>query len=258
MIGRGAFQNSENLFSGSVSRKKDSDFSFTITNFLLLIILGGLGYLFFLSNVFTIKAIFVEGEKQVQKDDIKKIAEGFLGQDTNIFLFRTGKVREKILSQIPEISDLRIYRGLPNALKIIVVEREGVLIWETGGESYVVDEQGTAFKKAEGKEDLPKIIDANNVPIRVGDKILTTQFSEFARVIARDFKSKTGLGIKSLEIIESTFELHIVTEKGFKILFDTSRPADIQLEVLAKILPKISDQVKEYIDLRVEGWAYYR
>ena len=60
---------------------------------------------------------------------------------------------------------------------------------------------------------------------------------------------------------ESTLDLYAKTDKGYVVIFDTSRPVGEGIGDLKVVLASLAAQKRtpaEYIDLRVSGKAYYK
>jgi cell division septal protein FtsQ len=223
-----------------------------------LILIGGAVYFFAYSSFFNISDIIVEGTKSVNPDEVKAIAENYQSQEDNLFKYPVEKVEQDIAQKFLLVDKVNVTRGVPKTIKIEVVEREGFLIWQTNGKNYLVDKKGIVFKETEDTFSLPQVVDEQNRPITLGEKILTQNFIKFINSINVNLSKKTKTKIKKIIVRESTFELDVLTDKGWKIIFDTTRSANDQIAALKKILPYAKNKIKDYLDLRVPNWAYYK
>jgi hypothetical protein len=64
-----------------------------------------------------------------------------------------------------------------------------------------------------------------------------------------------------MDVKETTFDLHVTTDKGYKLIMDTSRPVEEGTRDLKAVLALLASQKKaptEYVDLRIAGKAYYK
>lgn len=221
---------------------------------LLLLILAV--YLFFYSPFFKIREIIVEGNQLVPRENITNgIKTG-----ENIFRFSIPDAKAKIIDSNPVIADIAIYRGIPNALKIVVLERQPTVVWQTNGKFYLLDDAGVIDKEisASDNPELVHIADQKNLKVVIGDKIVSPSFVTFVKNINDNFFNATNIKLAGFQVPETTFDLYAYTEAGFYVKFDTTRPADIQLSNLKSILAAYRDGIHEYVDVRINGWAYYR
>ena len=68
----------------------------------------------------------------------------------------------------------------------------------------------------------------------------------------------TNIKPTHFEVVETTFDVNLHTEAGFYVKFNTMRASAKQLDNLKKVLVKKREEVHEYVDLRIDGWAYYK
>lgn len=225
--------------------------------FWIIVILGAV-YFFAYSSFFKISDIIVEGTDIIDKNEVLEIVEKHKSENENLFRYPIDDVEKEIKEKYLQINNVNVTRGVPKTIKIQISERKGFLVWQINDKNYLVDEKGIIFRETEDTFSLPIIIDKQVKEINLGDKILTKQFVRFIDKINKNFTKKTKVKIKRIEVPESTFELHVITSKGWKVMFDTTRDADIQINAMKKIYPHIKSDIKKYLDLRTENWAYYK
>ena len=213
-------------------------------------------YFLFFSGKFLVKEVIIEGNKLVPSDKI--IEYGHKG--TNIIFINSTELRKQILNENPQIQDVQVIRGIPDAVKIVVLEHENKIVWQTGGVKYLVSTQGVVTKKLEETETYtsPLISDSKNLPVSLGASIVSPNFIAFVTNINDKFFETTNIKPTYFEIPQTTFDLYLYTEAGFYVKFNTMRSSSKQLENLKKVLVEKRDGVKEYVDLRIDGWAYYK
>lgn len=223
--------------------------------FILLLVIVGAYWLFY-SSYFTISDVMVDGNKTISSDSLKSLIP--IGE--NIFLFSTAGARDKAVLIYPQIKEIAFFKGIPNAVKIQVVERESKLIWQTNGLRYLIDPDGIVSRQLDATEtsDLPVVADNKNQPVTNGQQILTYDFISFVTEINNNFNQFSNFKATGFSIDETTYDLTINSDSGIKVFFDTTRPAAGQLINLQKILVNYRDAIHEYIDLRVDGWGYYK
>jgi len=221
---------------------------------IILLLIGA--WMVFYSPYFRIREVIIEGNSLVPSSDISKNIS--LGQ--NVIRFNVSSARERIIASNPIIADVAIYRGIPNALKIVVLERKPQVVWLSGGNYYLVDESGIVDKQITAA-DYPALIhisDQKNMPVRLGSQLLSAGFINFVKNIDTKFYESTNVHPIGYYITETTFDLYVLTDGGFYVKFDTTRPAEKQLTDLKNIIVAYRDKIHEYVDVRVNGWAYYK
>lgn len=218
----------------------------------LLIIVLVLILVFFFSPLFKIKRI----EVIPQDEKVSSFFSNFL--DKNLFLVDTNQTKSDLIGQYPQILDVKISKGIPNVLRIKINSREGKVVWESGGEKYLIDENGLVFAKADGQvADLPIVIDNKNLPVENLKPVVISSFVNFIT----DLSSKLAgseLAVDHYEVNETTFQVDAVTKNNLKIIFDTTLPIDPQIVAAQKVYTDHKAEVTKYLDVRVEGKVYYQ
>lgn len=225
--------------------------------FWLIVIMAGV-YFFSYSSFFNISEIIVEGTETVGNDEIIEIAEEYKGDQDNLFKYPVSELEQEITDKFKQIDEVNVTRGVPKTIKIEIVERQGLLIWQTQEKNYIVDKRGVIYRETDDTFSLPVILDTQDKEVNLGDKILTTKFLDLISKINKNFTKKTKLKIKEMTIEDSTYELSVLTTNGWEIKLDSTRDANQQISALAKVLLHIRKKVKQYIDLRTENWVYYK
>jgi hypothetical protein len=157
--------------------------------------------------------------------------------------------------------NIDIYKGLPDSIKVIVYRRSRSFIWQTQSKSYSVDEDGVVYEEipvVPADSQALVVTDNKGLPVELGQKIVVTDFIKFVNDISTKFSEKTKLKIVGMGVEETTYHLHLRTENGFMVMFDTMRNLDEQLEDLNLLVTKYGPDIKEYVDLRIAGRAYFK
>lgn len=213
--------------------------------------------LWYLKNAsfLTVKEVTIEGASELNKKTIEDALSG-----KNILFLRTKNIEANLRKVRPNIAELRIYRGLPDTLKIDVVERQTGLIWKSLDKYFLVDSEGIAYGERgplSAEEGLVAVADLKNLEVPMFKQIVSSRFVSFvenllARLKEKDFK------VKEIEIGETTFQIAVVLEEGRRIFFDTTQEFNPQFEALNKVFSEKKDEIREYIDVRVIGKVYYK
>lgn len=225
---------------------------------LVLIALCILTYFFLFSSFFKVNDVIIEGNKLVEKNRIEKLVP----KGENVFLLNKNELAQEIIGNIPEVSDIQIYKGMPNAIKIVVLEHNQSIIWRSNGRSYLVSSEGYAYRDVTDKigdyTSLPRIEDNSNIKVIEGQKIVSPNFVAFIQNIYSNFFPTVNIEPDYFTIKETTFDVDLKTKAGFIVKFDSLRSSKKQLDDLKKVLMEKRDQIIEYVDLRIDGWAYYK
>ncbi len=132
--------------------------------------------------------------------------------------------------------------------------------WSTGNQIYVLDKDGTVIGVAAGSVSFPVVYDGSNLPVAVGQRVASVHFVDFVSSIVPALAA-SGITVTRLDIKDTTFDLAAQTNKGYRLLFDTSRGAAEEvadLNAVQRLLVTQKRTPAEYIDLRIAGKAYYK
>ncbi len=226
----------------------------------LVILLLIAGWFLIYSEYFKIKNLEVNG---YSNPSVKNAIQSLEGQ--NLILLSFGNIEEDLMREHSSIKDIQIDKVLPATLRVRVDVRKPEIIWQVSQKNYYIDPNGIIFSLDEEddltedeKNNLLIIVDADELEVQEGSIILTKQFIDFFKETSNDFEQFTDAKITKSEISQTTFQIKIFTDKGFYVLLDTTREVMPQLEGLKKVLLEHKDNIKEYVDMRVEGKAYYK
>ena len=249
------------IYSARERKEGRKSFDFKKINFrlgtLIFIILLATYALFF-SGYFTIEEVIVEGNELVSKDMIIESVDFH----KNIFFFNNNYYEKLIAQEVPEIKQAIIYKGIPNAIKIEVLEYEKSFLWKSADKYYLISSQGFAYKDVTDHfsdfEALPLLEDYATIKVLDNQQIVGSSFVAFVTNIDEQIESVANIKPGKFSITETTVDIFMETDKGYYIKFDSLRSSKKQLENLKKVLVEKGDQIDEYVDLRIDGWAYYK
>lgn len=225
-------------------------------NISMIVIVGlGLVYFIFYSTFFKINNIQIHGDA---KPETIAAVEQLRGK--NIFLIGGKKAENDLIEKQPGIKKIKIIRGLPSSAIIELVERDGALIWGSQGKKYLVDKDGVVYKEVQDVTglDYPYVLDSKNIPIVYGSKVVAPSFISYIGIINDQLFKETGLDFDFIAIAETTFQIDVMTKNNLKIKMNTERNISDQLSEVKQLLEKNRDKIKEYMDVRVEGYGYIK
>lgn len=223
----------------------------------ILISIIAVVYLLFFSTIFKINNFDIIGN--VSEDSNKNI-ENARGQ--NIFIYNSKELEDRLKKDNPQFLNIKVSKGIPNLLRIKIEERSPQIIWKTNDKVFLVDEEGIAFKEIPSEENytLAQVTDNKNIAITIPSQVATSNFIIFIKDLLNKVNNDQSYSVRidSFQINETIFQVDAITDKGFKMIFDITRPLSDQLDAFLKVYKDHKDDIKEYIDLRVEGWVYYK
>lgn len=215
-------------------------------------VLVALVWFLFFSPYFQVKNISIEGDAS---PETKLIIEKLNGR--NIFLIGGRRAERDLQRDQSWIKSIKIIRGIPDTVRVRLIERDAAFGWKTGDKTYLIDKEGVVFKEVQENK-LSLITDNRSVPVKLGDKVVTVDFIDFIESLRQVIPLQTDLKIIGMQVDETTFHLAIVADKGFKVIFDTLRPLQSQLDDFNIFYKEKKDDIHEYVDMRVEGIVYYK
>lgn len=229
-----------------------------------VIVVGFIVWFFTLAPWLKVQDIRIEGEAT---EETKAEIEKLRGQ--NILWLSVTNPESAIVKHQPSIKEIQILRGIPDTLRVKLIEREPAVVWQLGETWYTVDPTGFVFrelqipKREDGSldypgTDLPVVIDTRSVPLKVTDTIVRPQFINFMTALKKRLPEEANLRLIRAEVGETTFNVTAVTDANWNIIFDTTRTLDAQMSTLVKVLESKRAEIREYVDVRVRGWVYYK
>lgn len=219
---------------------------------LLLLIYGLFG-----SHFFILDTLKIQGNRLVEPQAIENVIfkQGF--HPFNALLFNEGKATRQVLS-LTQIKSVDFQKHVNiHQLEILIKEHETSLIWQTNNERFLVNRAGIIYDIAPPDSPMTVVEDLKNIPVNLKQQILTTDFIEFVNFVAANLPRKTTLTIRQIIVPETTFELEVITNENWKIIFDTTKSPDTQIDNLVKIL-NMGAKPRQYVDLRIIDRIYYK
>ncbi len=208
----------------------------------------------FNSSIFKVRQVIVAGNVNVPTSLILANAP----VNDNLWLYPVSATERKIRSASPLIADVAIYRGVPDVIKIQIAEHSMIADWQTGGQDYILGIDGQLLLKEKPRKPILKLDDTKNLPVHAGEKVVTAGFVQFILSVEHNFQNIIGQPIDHIEIGDTTFAITVVPKSGPKILLDSTRDAVVQLKAGKLVLNQYGKNIKQYLDLRVPGRAYYQ
>lgn len=216
-------------------------------------------YFVFYSNFFILDNLKVTGTHLLEPDEVTAVLfeKGFTS--VNAVTFMEGLAKRKIMKQ-NQVADVKFKKNLiSNTLTVVITEHQTSIIWQVGGQQFLINRFGVVYDEAEPGSPLLVVEDRKNVPVSLNQRIVTTSFIEFVTSFAANLPRRTNITIRRIVVPETTFEVEMETKDGWRIILDTTASWEEQLNNLVRVLREMSDQSpNEYIDLRIGKRVYYK
>ena len=221
-------------------------------------------FLIFGSGLFSIRTITVTGAKTIPAGDIQNQVEKLLSESLtgrNTLFISTDKLTQQLKARNTQLGDVQIGRDFLNGLTVKVSEQIPSIGWRSGSSVFVLSSDGRAFSQTDQPGKIPVVNDSANIPVKIGQKIVPSEFIIFVQKIVSELPSQK-LEIVTMSVPpESIGELYVQVKGKYIIKFDTGRDAGEQLGDLKSVLASLTAQKKapaEYIDLRIAGRVFYK
>lgn len=180
----------------------------------------------------------------------------------------------EVQSEFGEVQSITLNQValLQSDVKAELSFRQPVFIWKDASENArFLDENGILFDVNYTKEDakkLPVIEDGSGLVFDAGTTVVSKKTQEFIGALPGAMGGSVLPGIKSpskfskITIPQSVRELYVYPKNAkFFIKFETSRGVEEQvseLSSLLKFLKKKNITPSQYVDVRLEGKAFYK
>lgn len=233
-----------------------------IYGFVILLLI----YAVIASNLLKIKDIEIVGNQTLNSEGIKTQVQAVVGSsilNQNILFVSSSQISKQLKSNYYQISNVKLERIPLNTIKITITEQQPSIIWKTGNNTAVFTQDGRAYSGEPNQQllkSLPIVEDTTNLPVHVGEKVVSEQFIGFVVEVSKQLPRR-GVDVANMQIEETTTELVVITKQGYKIRFDTTRALEQQITDLIAVLDLVKKQNKkitQYIDLRINSKVFYK
>lgn len=213
----------------------------------LLLISGTAAYFLFFSGFFKIETVQVEGDLSCADKEQLLINVKIAG--TNIFLFDSTQISQKLQTNFSCIKSIKIIRKFPKTILVQVSRREPranlYIIKDTGieatssaiEESFLLDEEGVIFSGT-----------AADTPMKIYSSQKNINFKNILAILNK-------IKVFGIEVMEAVVvQNFLLINSTPKITFALDKEIDVQTASLQLILAKakIDEETAEFIDLRFD------
>lgn len=178
------------------------------------------------------------------------------------------KISRELERNFPEIADVQASLPLlTHRLTFTVVSAQPTVLLATANGSFALDTNGTALLTGSqlsglSKLDLPLVNDESNLKVQLRKQALTSDNVTFILTVVSQLKAK-GFTINSMTLPATASELDVrLAGEPYYIKFNlASKSARQQAGTFIAVNEKLKSQSvvpSEYIDVRLDGRAYYK
>ncbi len=209
---------------------------------------------------------FLHSEATYQAAATKVLNQSILNR--NKITVDTDKVSAELVKQFPELSNASVTLPLLAHRPVIYLETaKPALIINASNGSYILDSNGRALLPSGGldsstRDTLPTVVDQSGLEVTLGKQILPAKNIEFITTVVGQLEARK-VKVSSMTLPPSASQLDAQIEgKPYYVKFnlqsnDARRQAGTFLATQAQLQRK-NTLPSKYIDVRVEGRAYYQ
>jgi cell division septal protein FtsQ len=228
---------------------------------LLMLAVGLMVVAYVLSQAFAITTVTVSAPsrgEEIKAETMKSLAGSW--RQRNLLTLDSGELVSDLQQADPLLRSVEARRKWFHGITITALLKQPSLGWSTGNQKYLLDRDGTAIGMLPLGSKLPVVNDGSNLPVQIGGRVAAARFVSFVAAVVPALAAE-GIGAQSLDVKDTTLDLSVTTNKGYRLIFDTGRGVDdemVDLRAVVKLLAAQKKAPAEYIDLRIAGKAYYK
>lgn len=205
-------------------------------------------------SAFRITHVDVYGTLLLDRSAVVRAA-GLVGQ--NPFTVETSTVRQRILALgVPE--DVSISFHLPDTAIVQVIERQPAYVWKAETTLYLVSDDGTILGPTRGVHGRVVLVDLDQRPVRVGQKIDPRPLREAANL--RNALPRVASLSPATFSYSHDLGVVISLSDGLQVAFGDDDDLDAKLRVLAPVLRAALAQNPRprLVDLQLADHPFFR
>jgi cell division protein FtsQ len=179
----------------------------------------------YLSPALRVHNVEVVGAAQVDPAKVRELAD--LSGDSMLHI--NASAAEERIGNLPLVSGVKIERHWPQAVRIIVSERQPWGYWQVADTRYVIDSEGVVLADVPPADGAPVIKDSNPVRLLPGDRV-DLDAVQLTRILTERVPGALALNIISFEYSVAQ-GLALDTDAGYRVVVGDSQNVDYKLAV---------------------------
>ncbi len=232
--------------------------SLTLSLFLAIFIL--IFYWLFFSNFFKISEIKISNETFENEALMENMEESLKPDfERNLIFLNTDSIENRLKIDFPHLKQITVTKKYPRGLEINFAQHElaANVINHSAAirKTYIINSIGFVVRENYENPSLPYIIIKSDEPINTETQVMEQKRLTYILESMEYFEDKFGMRVVEAEYKPIPREVHLLTERDFKIWLDIQHSFESQLRKLKKAAVKleIHRESLEYIDLRIAG-----
>ncbi len=181
---------------------------------LIILIVFGLGYLFFFSEIFQFNFIEVTGATKISNEDIKtfvteeiNVSRFVFFKQKNYFMIDGNKVEKEVKNKIQEtigLEEFSLKKKFPRTIKVYLKEIIPSVTWYNGRRYYYIDKGGLVAKSVVEEEvdhNYPLIEDVNGFLITPPEQVISADIVSVLQEITNKLNN-IGVDVSGFQTAE--------------------------------------------------------
>jgi hypothetical protein len=189
----------------------------------------------------------------------------------NKLTVNTTAIADGMLRQFPELQSVTVSLPLLGHTPTFYLKpADPALVLASGDDSFVIDLQGRALSRAASTSQLerlniPTVTDQSDVAVGLGRQTLPRRTAAFVAGVSRQLRA-SDVSVKAMIMPAGASELHVYVNEApyyikYNIQDEAGEAAEVQTGTYLAVRKYLSDKARQpaqYIDVRLQGRAYYK
>lgn len=214
---------------------------------IMVVITGSIAV--YVSPVLRVQKVEVTGTAGVSAEEVKSLAR----LDGQSMMRLDLAAAERRVESIPMVQSVKLERGWPQTVRIVVTERSPWAFWVIGENRYVIDNEGVVLPGSAPIENAPVISDVSG-PARLspGDHV-DRDAVMLSQLLLQQVPQALAMNVASLEYSPQK-GLTLTTDADYRVVIGDSQNVDYKLAVWRAIEDKLGREAMagHVLDLRFE------
>lgn len=223
-------------------------FALVVFWMMIMLVLAGIGfgiYYIFTSDNLKLKSIKVENAEYYTEEQVVKVAD--IPNDSNMIFIRKGKIKGKILEELPYIEKVKIKIGKEGILRLILTERTSkYVVNNKDTNEYVrVDKHGIMLEKVNAEDILPEEMPLFGLSLdkneEVGKSIPETEYKKierFEKIYEAYLNAKFDAKVTSVKFENS--KIILTLDYKTEVITEVSENIEYKMKFLKEILKEVA------------------
>ena len=255
---------SERLKLHSLRRRRRA-----IQSVLFGFILLSAGTFMLLQNSFALSGLAFEGQVEVPSEEqsaLRQSINEYINQrpaEAFLFSLNASRLTSFLQKDHAEIASITTGGSLLTPRQLTVTFRQPIVVWQSGRQKFFVDKNGIAFQRHYGVEPALKVEDTSGFTSEKDgvQTVASRRFINYLGQLLGAIEQQQAGTVERIVIPASTRQLDVYLQgRGYPIKTHIDRDPYAQVEDIRNSLAFLDEKqiTPEYLDVRVEGKAFYK